>query len=467
MKVKLSAIEDYFFHRSKLNLHSCFYVGIKLNELPDKRHLVTALKYTVAQHERLACNVLYDELKREGFLQSIVEPLKFSDLVEYYHNWDQLGEAEINHIFQMYSFPYNEQNPLWKILIIPNQNQMLLLTDHVLMDGISAVHVWETFMEGLRKQQPVEIDETIYSPLLSSSHEEILSAPLYGNWPIPWNWHIVRQLASRLYYWLPQTVVSNNKNLIQFANYSFPKDLLDNEPANECHVYKVKNTNHQREFQLSPTRLKNVLQECKVNNTSLTSFLSALMCISFEKIAAHDYTGSYLKIELPMNIRNSSEQVLSTPLNDKLAVGNYIAAIELNHKLHQNREIWDIASQIQKTIKSSSKDKIIDKVNEVKLLEVVSSQQYLIDKISLNNGPSSTFEVTNLGFQTFKSGCNTSLPFHIIDARFNEPQGISSIFTLSVISTPASGLHCCISYPNTLAKELEPHWQYMKEYLNL
>ena len=131
MKVKLSAIEDYFFHRSKLNLHSCFYVGIKLNELPDKQHLVTALKYTVAQHERLACNVLHDELKKEGFLQSILEPLKFSDLVEYYHNWDQLGEAEINHIFQMYNFPYNENKPLWKILIIPNQNQMLLLTDHV------------------------------------------------------------------------------------------------------------------------------------------------------------------------------------------------------------------------------------------------------------------------------------------------------------------------------------------------
>ena len=139
-----------------------------------------------------------------------------------------------------------------------------------------------------------------------------------------------------------------------------------------------------------------------------------------------DYTGSFLKIELPMNIRNSSEQVLNLPSNDKLAVGNYIAAIEFNHKLHQNREIWDIASQIQRTIRSSSKDKIIDKVNEVKLLEVVSSQQYLKDKIGLNNGPSSTFEVTNLGFQTFRAACNASLPFHITDAAFNEPQGISS-----------------------------------------
>lgn len=36
MNLKLSAIESYFFHRSRLNLHSCFYVGIKLNELPKK-----------------------------------------------------------------------------------------------------------------------------------------------------------------------------------------------------------------------------------------------------------------------------------------------------------------------------------------------------------------------------------------------------------------------------------------------
>ena len=467
MNLKPSAIESYFFHRSRLNLHSCFYVGIKLNELPKKSQLIAALKYTVIQHERLTCNVFYDELKKENFLQNILEPLKFCDLIEYHHDWDQLGETEINHIFQRYNFSYNENKSLWKILILPNQNQMLLLTDHVLMDGMSAVHVWETFMEGLQMQQPVEIDETIYSPSLNSSIEKIMSAPLYGDWPIPWNWHIVRQLVSRLHYWFPQTVVKNNRNLIQFANYSFPKDLLDDKPSDGTQKYKVKNTNHQWEFQLSPTHLNDILQECKANNTSLTSLLGALVCTSFEKIAAHEYTGSFLKIELPMNIRKPFERVLKLPSDDKLAVGNFIAVIEFNHKLHQNRGIWDIASQIQRAIRSSSEDKIIDKVNEVKLLEVISSQQYIEDKISLNNGPSSTFEVTNLGFQTFKDACNTSLPFYIVDATFNEPQGISSIFSLSVISTPGNGLHCCISYPNTLTKVLEPHWQYMKDYLNL
>ena len=329
MKVRLSAIEGYFFHRSKLNLHSCFYVGVKLNKLPDTRHLITALKYTLTQHERLTCNVFYDESENEYFLQNIDKPFKFGDIVEYHHNWNHLTEVEINYIFQNYNFSYSEHKPLWKLLIIPNQNQMLLLTDHVLMDGISAVHVWETFMEGLQEQQLRE-NETVYSPVLSPLNEEFILAPVYGDWPIPWNWHVIRQLASRLYYWFPQIIVSNNKSLIQFANYTFPKDLLEDNPINESHTYKVKNTNCHWEFQLSPAHLKTILQECKIHNTSLTSLLGALVCKSFEETAVHDYTGSFLKIELPMNTRSSCKQILKLPSNDELAVGNLIAAIELS-----------------------------------------------------------------------------------------------------------------------------------------
>lgn len=59
--------------------------------IAQKSQLIAALKYTVIQHERLTCNVFYDELKKENFLQNILEPLKFCDLVEYYHDWDQLG----------------------------------------------------------------------------------------------------------------------------------------------------------------------------------------------------------------------------------------------------------------------------------------------------------------------------------------------------------------------------------------
>lgn len=467
MKSKLSAIEKYFFQRSQLNLHSCFYVGIKLNELPEKGQIITALKSTVAKHERLTFNLIYDKLNNEHYLQNAAEPFVFGDVVAYHHDWDHLKETEINHIFQEHNFPYSEHKPLWKILIIPSQNQMLLMTDHVLMDGMSAVHVWETFMEGLQKQGPVGVDETIYSPLSGSSADQIISIPPYENWPIPWKWHIVRQLASRLYYWFPQAIVTNNKNLIQFTNYSFPKDLLDAKPTEENNLYKVKNTNRQWEFQLLPAHLESVIQECRTNNTSLTSLLGALVCSSFEKTARGDYNGEFLKIELPMNTRNSCKEVLQLQSDDELAIGNFIANIEFRHELHQDLGIWHIASQIQDVIKTSSKDKITDKVNEIKLLEVVSPQKFIEDKVNLNDGPSSTFEVTNLGFQAFKNACDTNLPFHIVNATFNEPQGISAIITLSVISTPAGGLNCCISYPNTLAKELEPNWKYIKEYFDL
>ncbi|CAI2012833.1 hypothetical protein SEUBUCD646_0G04610 [Saccharomyces eubayanus] len=466
MKQKLSGLEEYFLYRSKLNLHSCFYVGIKLNELPQKHQLISALKYAVIEHERLSCNVFCEKSDNEVYLKSITEPFLFDDIAEYHHDWDQLKQNEINCIFQTYNFTYNVATPLWKILIIPSQNEMLLVTDHVLMDGISAVHVWETFMEGLREEASIEDDETIYSPLFSSS-TDLISASPFENWPIPWSWRIIRQLASSLYYLSPKTIVTNNKNLIQFANYSFPESFLEYEPTGDTDLYKVRNTNHQWEFRLLPAHLKNVLSECKAHNVSLTSFLGALVCLSFEKTAREVYKGTYLKMDLPMNTRKICRKTLQFLSDEELVIGNFVAPIEYKHKLHQDLGLWDTASEIQEAVKYSSKDKVIDTMNNVKLLEVVSPQQFIKDKINLNSGPSSTFEITNLGLQAFKDACNTELPFHVVDAIFNEPQGMSDIFTLSVISTPAGGLHCCVSYPNTLVEELKPNWQYIKEHLHL
>ncbi|CAI4063260.1 hypothetical protein N7582_002359 [Saccharomyces uvarum] len=466
MKQKLSILEEFFFHRSKLNLHSCFYIGIKLNELPQKHQLISALKYAVIKHERLSCNVFYEESDNEVYFKSITEPFLFDDIVEYHRDWDQLKQNEINYIFQTYDFAYNEATPLWKILIIPSQNEMLLVADHVLMDGMSAVHVWETLMKGLQKEAPIEDDEAIYSPLFSSSTDTISASP-FENWPVPWTWRIIRQLASSLFYWSPKTIVTNNKDLIQFANYSFPENFLEYEPTGDTSSYKVRNTNHQWEFRLLPAHLKSVLSECKAHNVSLTSFLGALVCLSFKRTLKEVYNGTYLKMELPMNTRKICRENLQFLSDEELVIGNFVAPIEYKHKLHQDLGLWDIASKIQKAVKSSSKDKVIDTINNVKLLEVVSPQQFIKNKINLNNGPSSTFEVTNLGFQAFKDACNTDLPFHVMDAIFNVPQSMSDIFTLGVISTPVGGLHCCVSYPNTLAEELKPNWQYIKEHLHL
>lgn len=78
--------------------------------------------------------------------------------------------------------------------------------------------------------------------------------------------------------------------------------------------------------------------------------------------------------------------------------------------------------------------------------------------------PSSTFEMTNLGFQKFSS--LESKKYFVVDAKFNEPQLVASIFTCAVISTPLGGLNCSVSYPKDISTELNVCWAKLKKILD-
>lgn len=468
MKLReLSSVETFFYSRSNINLHSCFYVGVQLNIIPSKSQLIKALHLTISQFPLLHCNVsITDPITNtdvKPYINSINEPIGFDDVV-IYQDWDILGEEENNYIFKTFNFPYHENKPLWKLLIIPKTKQILLLVDHLYADGMSTVNFWMAFIQSLNSDTEITIDSDV---VFHSEHEFQIPAHPYDKWPIPWLWKTKRFIVSKLFNWNPQLIVAPDSNLLHFKNYTFPKSLLlHSDEEDSSKKFKVRNDNHQYLLNIPTDQLKQLLSVCKEHSVSLTSYIAALYCISITKVKKDCYDGSHIKIDVPMNTRATIIKTLDIPPKE-LQFGNYIAGIELLYDLKENKDIWGIATEIQKQLLEHSTTGISDLINNMKLLDVIDPEVLIRSKVTpvpnTTKYPGSTFEVTNLGNQDFNSKNDASAEFWVEDALFNEPQGISDIFTCSTISTPKGGLNFCISYPDDIKDDIGPCMEYFKK----
>lgn len=455
VKRYLSSLEKFFYDRSCLNLHSCFFVGIQLNELPDKQLLIRTLRKTIDNHPQLHFNVALDNTNGdEPYLRNITEePIVFNDVIEYI-TWNTDEEANINQIFQTYNFPYYTQKPLWKILVNEKERRLYLLLDHVLFDGMSGVQFWNTFMDSLSNSSSDRgaEDERLYVP--SENQDAADEYHPYEIWPTTWKSRLSKLAAGVLFRWFPDRVVSLNPQQVQFNDYLFPRGLLVDTKSKDSICYNIRNDNCQRNIRLSPAHLRNVLASCKLHKISLTSFLAAIFAIAIEKgIETEDFSGSFLKIDIPMNTRPACAGILKVK-EDKLQMGNLVASAQLTHNLKNSGEIWDVAQAFQGTLEQQTRLKVIDTINAVKILDVVDAKKLIEAKIKAQ-GPSGTFEITNLGFQSFNSDKSSNASFIVQDAFFNEPQGISDVFTCCIITTSQGGLNCSVSYPKDIKYKIE------------
>ncbi|CCD24550.1 N-acetyltransferase NDAI_0D02360 [Naumovozyma dairenensis CBS 421] len=462
---ELSSLENFFYHRSEVNLHSCFYLALLLNALPAKKQLYKALQDTIATYPQLHQNITKNKEDEYLYVEDIKKtPIEFEDVVEFVA-WEKFEEKEINSIFQTYNFHYRNDRPLWKILVVPSLNTFILLLDHALFDGISAVKIWETFMEKLNKSSEIEnIDVTVPLYIPEENHEGTLVASQhpYDIWPVPIAWKVKSFIATKLFNWYPQAIISPNSNLFEFKGYKFPEGFLSQYPKDGVTSFKVRNDNTQKLIKMAPGKLETILKNCKTNAVSLTSYIVAIIIIALRNVTQESYTGNLLKVSIPINTRNICANQVNTP-EEMLQLGNFVGSMDFEHPINSDSGIWDIARDVQQFITKNTTVGISDIINNIKLLDGINCEEFVKKKIEFSsNGPASTFEVTNLGFQSFKGSCMESSSYFIKDAVFNEPQGMSDIFTCSVISTPIGGLRCSLSYPKDIAQEFEPCWDYIK-----
>ncbi|CCF56707.1 hypothetical protein KAFR_0B04110 [Kazachstania africana CBS 2517] len=467
---QLAPIEKYFYHRSDLGLHTCFYLGVELSKIPSKDKFIQALKKTIAELPLFHCNIDKGSGNSDLHAKNVQGVINFADVVEFRNDIQFLSTKEINDIFQNYDFNYGKESFLWKILVIPSQNQLLLLLDHALYDGNSGVKFWEVFMTSLREAKcnvEEQEDECIFKG--DKSTDFVLEPHPYDKWPGTWSWAVKKVLAKMLFSASPKMITKIDSKFMQFKDYPFVDKLLEKPPKNG-RKYQVNNDNLQWQFRLTPESLKKMLESCKKNRVSLTSYLVALFIMSLREINENKLCGGpSVNVSIPMNTRMKCKERLNLR-DEEVQVGNFVTGLDFKTKMEKQEEttILNVASKVQEFITNETLNNIGDKINAMNLLNVVNQRRFLEETLnSINEGPGSVFEVTNLGFKDFDRNCDTQLNFYIKDSFFNVPKGIYSVFTCAIISTPLGGLNCTVSFPKELADTLDKPFSYVKNKLNL
>ncbi|GCE97398.1 hypothetical protein ZYGM_004954 [Zygosaccharomyces mellis] len=457
---KLSSLERYFYTRSILNLHSCFYVGIRLNQLPSKAELRSAIKRAIDKFIQLRCNVGIDEKDGKPYFKIVDQSLGLEDVVEFV-DWTRFDEDKMNYVFQNYAFRYHTEKPLWKMLVIPSERKLVLLMSHVLFDGMAGVIIWQELLKNLNEPKGIteSRSERIYEPNESQGFTSDYHP--YEGWPITLKTKVLRFLFGQYLKWKPinADMVGLNEKDFKFKNYSL-SHLIAKNPAPTGDRYQVRCDSVQWNIHLTLKEMQNVLRLCREHKVSLSSLLTALFAQSLIKFSnPANYTGCQLKICLPMNTRIACNKYLQNDDYTK-QLGNFVGTVNLSSNINDKISLWELSKLFQKDITQKVGSDIQDFIDECSFLDVLNIEELFAAKVAASN-PSDTFEVSNLGFQSFN---NSEDSFEVIDAFFNQPQGISSNFCCSVISTN-NGLNCHVTIPRNLKEDLVPCIRYVENWL--
>ncbi|CEP63147.1 N-acetyltransferase LALA0_S07e03444g [Lachancea lanzarotensis] len=453
----LSGIEKFHYHRSRLEYHSCFYVAVKLNQAPDNASLRSALEVTISKFPLLYSNAFTNggnvtliPLKNTIMLQDVLKPVDFNSLDESFNNY----------VFNNVAFDYEVDKPLWKILVLKDRRTLVLCTDHLIMDGMSTVAFWKSVIAGLNN-----------SDLLGAPDSGPVFTPKAGLCKVqqhPYDQVPFSVLGLLLWVFVRLMVLLDFANLgliekvfiphlaskdLKFKNYRFPQGLLDSAGG-------IRNDNCQLNLHISSPKMRLLLKNCKLHKVSFTSLLSAVAAHALQSISSTQVEGSCIKISVPMNARGDVQKILEgTPNSSEF--GNFIKSGEFSRDLSKLTELWGTAKSLDEEMASQRYSNL--SIQMTKLLNLIDVENFVQGKVNAPY-PGSTFEITNLGYQTFDCGADDK--YFVEDAFFNEPQGINDVFTFAVVSTPVGGLNCWLSYPKELQTDLQPAIAYMQKILD-
>ncbi|SCU86775.1 LAFA_0E02982g1_1 [Lachancea sp. 'fantastica'] len=443
----LSGIEEFFYHRSKLAYHSCFYVAVKFNQKPEDSCLKSALEVTISKFPHLysnaftnAGNVVLRPLRKSFMLSEVVERVDF----------EYLDESFNSHVFKTVTFDYGVERPLWKLLVLKDQRTFVLCTDHLIMDGLSTVAFWKSVITGLNNCDTTGAPENGPVFIPSANLSKVQQHPYEK---IPYTvlglllWAFVRLMV--LLEFVKLDIIGKvfvphlSSKDFKFRNYRFPEGLLNSTGG-------IRNDNCQLNLHIPSSKMRLLLKNCKSHKVSFTSLLAAVVAHSLQSVSPSQVEGSRIKISVPINAREAVRKVI-TEAPGSADFGNFIKTGEFTRDLTELVQLWDTAKSLDDEMAYQRKSEV--PIQMAKLLNLIDVEKFVQGKVDAPY-PGSTFEITNLGYQTFDCGVDDK--YVVEDAFFNEPQGISDVFTFSVVSTPANGLNCWISYPRELQTDLQP-----------
>lgn len=468
--VQLSSLEEYFYYRCKLNLHSCFYLAVTLNEIPTGEQLIDALRETIKSHPKTHCTVTIPKDGSKPEMKNLTDvSIHLDDVVEY-SPWEELDAGAMNSIFKNYSFAFDNGKPMWKIIILEKSKQLVFALSHIIFDGMSSTYFASTFMEKLNSVEKTVLD--LPKDILYSSGDNIDLAPHpYEKLPISWAWWAKRSLVKLLLKVSPGVVMNTDPGLLQFKSYNFPDDFIESS-ASDSKEFEVKNNNTQKLLRIDQNVLPKLMKDCKDRGVSLNTFLVTLFAVALTKVDKNVLkNGKKVNINIPISTRNFCHKSLGVD-ETELQIGDFIAGMEYCRDLDSmsDDKFWETSKEVQTFIKDFVDTQIPDAINTAKLLDIANVEDFIREKVqrAYGVGPSAAFEVSNLGFCKFGNETDDrDRKYYVTDAFFNQPQGFSNIFTCSVITTHIGGLTCSISYPSELTTDIQPVWDYVDGILEI
>lgn len=410
---KISPIEMYSVARNDLNFYKTvsFYIRfetLQFSRLDWEKRIEKALRSMVEIHPRLRLQV---DLSRTPAYY-IVLPINTFDhlpirIIE--RNDDDEDEEFLDQIIENESntgFIYNDQSPLWRIVLIGSLGKktfdVILSWNHAIGDGISGMAFFTTFVQCLSGKEierfSLDNDRPSFEllpsklPPLSSFISDIIEKLLLPNF-----------LRG---YFFPKSYWIGDRRLI--GKESFQTRVIS--------------------FQLSDIVLDLLYKKCQNERTTIhTAILSAfLLSIS----AIFERKDTEFRCGTAVNIRRYCQPVIP---NEQIGV--FQSGAETSHYIPYSEDLiqffWPLARQIKEQLNTEIDHSILPLIQSLKF--VSNWEEFLLNqRKTLPNGYSHSVEVSNLLRWSLASSDPT---WKILHGGFNQSANIiGSALTASVVT---------------------------------
>ncbi|ODV97885.1 hypothetical protein PACTADRAFT_47722 [Pachysolen tannophilus NRRL Y-2460] len=468
----VSFFEECYYQRNVTDFYSNFFVSATYDNRKGKdfkRILAKSLRNLILKHPILYTNVYKNE-KINRLVLRPVESINFKDLVEFEEHetlFDHPNSLN-GHVMQEIihsKFKYgNLDEPLWKLKVINNET-LIFYCDHILFDGTSGANFHEKLLHEFNDVSKAEdeteakkvlenndiklfdleddaqyvkpLQESIYGAMCKTDIK-FIAGNLYSQYAPAW----LQKIPEKLYeYFFPSPIEQSKENsltptgsLYENTNYLARKGAF-------THDFKIVN--------IPPDRLSKLLKITRSNEVSLTALIMYVSLIALKNLTKDQDTIT----KFPISLRGKEDLgKYDTTFGLFIKSGELVLPPLTNKPSPTTTDKVDW--KVVKLINDKLKEVLVDDDNfkSIAMQRLFNDTKFFVKQ--LNKPLSSTLEISNLGFKSFKDIDETAADFMITDMLFSQSIGaLGSNFSLDVISTKLGGMNIVLTTIPELREE--------------
>ncbi|KAK9449473.1 alcohol acetyltransferase [Limtongia smithiae] len=320
----LSHVEQFYMALGKLNFYQAVLVWIDFDLPVDKDGLYAAVLDVMSKNPALCVHVQNSHTSVPTL--ELLKEINLDDIVEF-----QTNDGEFDSFLTSaltFCFDYNESNvPLWKLIVV-NQTKIVLLFDHMVIDGTAAMLTLTSIAWGMKSQA----NDTPATSIMTTN-ETMSVQPA------------IEQLANvgPSLRFMVGLVYEGLRSKIPILNWYPKRDAklfgTVRSPASNAFV-KIR--------VVSKERANALLKACRAHDTTLTPLLSVLL---FAAMSVTYPQADGFKLCVPINARRFMDEANQA---DNL-MGSYVFQVDrVFPSLAKTEFSWTVVASFGKTLKDGT-----------------------------------------------------------------------------------------------------------------